>query len=129
MSWSAPDMQLSMSVVAFSLAAGVVAVWIGVRHSSSRRKKKPSVGGFAWALLFLSGGRMRRHHLNLRLNKKLEKGRIEKSDATAASHEVCTLHLGADAVDCSTSRGDQFFSESQVARNDPRPIELAVPHC
>jgi len=47
-----------MSVVAFSLAAGVVAVWIGVRHSSSRRKKKPSVGGFAWALLFLSGGRM-----------------------------------------------------------------------
>jgi hypothetical protein len=51
-------MQLSIAVVALSLAAVVVAVWIGVRHSPSRKKKKPSAGGFAWALLFLSGGRM-----------------------------------------------------------------------
>jgi hypothetical protein len=51
-------MQPSISVVALSLAAIVVAVWIAVRRSSAGKKKKPSAGGFAWALLFLSGGRM-----------------------------------------------------------------------
>jgi hypothetical protein len=44
-------------LVAIVLAVAVVAgLWFAFRKRSSR--KKPAVGGFAWALLFLSGGRM-----------------------------------------------------------------------
>ena len=38
------------------IAAALVALWFSSR--GDRKRKKPSVGGFAWALMFLSGGRM-----------------------------------------------------------------------
>jgi hypothetical protein len=53
------EMRLSTAVVVFCLLAVTVAVWIYARRSSYRgKKRKPSGGGFAWALLFLSSGRM-----------------------------------------------------------------------
>jgi hypothetical protein len=48
---------MSTSIVALGLAALLIALGIGV-HRSTLKKNKPAVGSFAWALLFLSGGRM-----------------------------------------------------------------------
>jgi hypothetical protein len=42
---------------AFGCIALIVALWIVMRRSAQNRSKS-SAGGFAWALLFLSGGRM-----------------------------------------------------------------------
>jgi hypothetical protein len=46
-----------LALTIFGAIAVIIAMWVGARHLS-RNKKKSQVGGFAWALLFLSGGRM-----------------------------------------------------------------------
>ena len=51
------DSRVLAALLGFSFVALVIAVWFG-RRGSTRNGKKPSVGGFAWALLFLTGGRM-----------------------------------------------------------------------
>ena len=48
---------MSTMFVGMSVVALGIVVWIVLRRSP-RDRKKPSGGGFAWALLFLSSGRM-----------------------------------------------------------------------
>jgi len=45
-------------VILLALGAVALAVLRRRRNGSPRMRKKPSVGGFAWALMFLSSGRM-----------------------------------------------------------------------
>jgi len=49
--------QILTVLFALGCIALIVALWIVMRRSPQNRRKSPA-GGFAWALLFLSGGRM-----------------------------------------------------------------------
>lgn len=52
---------MEMNLNAVLIVAGIVAVLIGVwllARRPAERKPRSSSGGFAWALLFLSSGRM-----------------------------------------------------------------------
>jgi hypothetical protein len=51
-------MNVALWLVAGAAVAVILAVWMRRHRSGDRARKKPSRGGFAWALLFLSSGRM-----------------------------------------------------------------------
>lgn len=52
------DISDAVLVPAIVFVAVVAVIWVGARQLSSGSKSKRSIGGFAWAMLFLSGGRM-----------------------------------------------------------------------
>jgi hypothetical protein len=52
--WNWLNTVLFIVLVLIAVAIAVVKL----RRGGAPRKRKPSVGGFAWALMFLGGGRM-----------------------------------------------------------------------